>query len=111
MHLDSLIQIKKEMPKRGYCYTTIRFEKNKHNDLINKNAAVFEINGAFLIVPIKESVITQESLKERVSEVRTSIEQYLTVQTGNKGRRIERERNDECCYGDSNPSRRSESPS
>ena len=111
MHLDSFLQIKKEAPKKGFCYTTIRFEKNKHNDLIDKRAAVYNIDGNFLIVPIRDPVITLEALKERISEVRTSIEGYLTVQTEKEGRVIEREKKGKCCYGDSNPSRRSESPS
>ncbi len=111
MHLDSLLQIKREAPKKGYCYTTIRFPKNQHNDLINKRAAVYDVDGAFLIVPIKESVITLDALKGRLFEVRASIERYLTVQTKELGRIIERENKEECCYGDSNPSRRSESPS
>ena len=111
MHLDSLLQIKKEAPKKGYCYTTIRFEKNKHNDLINKRAAVYDIDGCFLIVPIKEAVITLKNLLGRISEVRASIEGYLTVQTQRETCLIERDRKGECCYGDSNPSRRSESPS
>ena len=118
MHLDSLLQIKKEAPKKGYCYTTIRFPKNHHNDLINKRAAVYEIEGNFLIVPIrgaKGAVITLNSLIERISEVRASLDRYLTqhipVQTDEEDQIIEREKIGGCCYGDSNPSRRSESPS
>ncbi len=81
MHLDSLLQIKKEAPKKGYCYTTIRFEKNRHNDLINKRAAVYAIDGNFLIVPIKDGVITQELLNERLRTVKEQIQTHIGVQT------------------------------
>jgi hypothetical protein len=52
--------------------------------LIDKNAAVYEIDGTFLIIPFKESVITQESLNEKIFKTRQSLEQHMGVQTENK---------------------------
>lgn len=84
MQVDSVLQFRKLEPKKKYRYTYLRFEKGQHNDLINKHAAVYEIDGNFLIIPFKESVCTQESLNEKISKVRQSLERQIEVQTENK---------------------------
>lgn len=80
MHLDSLTD-QERVSKGGLLLHDNRFEKNRHNDLINKRAAVYAIDGTFLIVPIKESVITQESLNERLRAVKEQIQTHIGVQT------------------------------
>ena len=81
MHLDSVTQFRKMEPKKKYRYTYLRFEKGQHNELINTRAAVYEIDGNFLILPIKESVYTSESEKERLHAVKEQIESHIGVQT------------------------------
>ena len=68
-------------PKKKYRYTYLRFEKGQHNELINMRAAVYEIDGNFLILPIKESVYTSESEKERLRTVKEQIQTHIGVQT------------------------------
>ena len=81
MHLDSVLQFRKLEPKRKYRYTYLRFDRGQHNDLIDKRAAVYNLDGAFLIVPINESVYTSESEKECLRAVSLQIERHLGVHT------------------------------
>ncbi|WP_440950293.1 hypothetical protein [Methanosphaerula subterraneus] len=78
-----VIQFKKEEPKKGFKYTILRFPKNTRNNLIGKHAGIVDLDGAFIVLPLdkKESVITQESLNEKISKVRQSLERQIRVIT------------------------------
>lgn len=80
------IQFQKEEPKRGFKYTILRFPKNTRNNLIGKNTGIVDLDGAFIVLPLdkKESVITQESLNEKISKARLSFERQIEVITENK---------------------------
>ena len=85
MQVD-FIQFKKEEPKRGYKYTVLRFPKNTRNNLIGKHAGIVDLDGAFIVLPLdkKESVITQESLNEKIIKARQLLERQIEVITENK---------------------------
>ena len=110
MQVD-FIQFQKEEPKKGYKYTVLRFPKNTRNNLIGKHAGIVHLDGAFIILPLdrKESVITQESLNEKISKVRQSLERQIGVITENKLTEEVKIKN-EYPRPDSNRSRRIQSP-
>lgn len=60
MQFEAILEFRKMEPKKKYRYTYLRFEKGQHTDLINKRAAVYELDGSFLIVPLDESAYTPE---------------------------------------------------
>lgn len=119
MRLETVSEFKIMQSKKDIGYTYFRFDKNAHKDLGGCPVAAINIDGAYLLIPFsktksKSRVITDEMINERLSEVVRSIRQEIAVktaremQTSNEKGAFE---NLKCCYGDSNPSRRSESPS
>ena len=119
MELEGVSEFKRMQSTKKIGYTYFRFEKNTHKELVGRPVAAFNIDGAYLLIPFSKSksktrILSEQMINDRLGEVIRTIRDEIEgkaaceKQTGNEKDAFE---NLKCCYGDSNPSRRSESPS
>ena len=86
MHLETVSEFKIMQSKRNIGYTYFRFKKNAHKELVDRPVAAFNIDGAYLLIPLSKSksgnrVITDEMINERLCEVVKTIQQEIEVKT------------------------------
>ena len=86
MHLETVSKFKIMQSKKDIGYTYFRFEKNAHKELVDRPVAAFNIDGAYLLVPLSKSknrsrVITEESINQRLNEVVKAIRDSSRVIT------------------------------
>lgn len=94
MHLETVSEFKVMQSKKNIGYTYFRFEKNAHKELVDRPVAAFNINGAYLLIPLSKSktksrVITDEMINGRLSEVASSIRSVLEVKTNPPARSVD----------------------